>query len=360
MEEEISRLDKSQASNRLAKIMGESTLPNNDDLKLKSPSVKMDSATPQASPSSKTLGDKMQVDGESKSEDANNKTSSDPGDVPIIENKANNTDEKEENKQSSNNESDNKNNENKENNTNNVNSNDNSEKNKNSNDDKNKNNTKDINEDNKISESATDNSLKKESDSAPVNNLIINTKLSNNTSLDDILSRPIIQKVSKTKEGKKRIQPMHISSIPSVTSSSSLPSSALPQSQFTSDRYDFHQSEPRIYHTSSSVPSSGFPILKRKHPGGDGAAINVKKIFSKSEDGEEEKQQFILPTILPLPSIPTILAIPKIPKLIYYKIPHDENLLSSKVIECDNSKSKFFFSSFYNIIIYFIPIYMYN
>jgi len=152
--------------------------------------------------------------------------------------------------------------------------------------------------------------------------------------MDDIFSRPIIQKVTQTKDGKKRIQPMHISNLPSVTPS------ALPQSQFTSDRYNFHQSEPQISQTTSSTPSNGFPILKRKHLSNDGSAANVKKMFFKNDEGESEKQQFILPTLLPLPSIPTILAIPKIPKLIYYKIPHDENLLSTKTIECDNSKSK--------------------
>jgi len=346
MEEEISKHDKLQASNRLAKIMGESILPNGDDLKLKSPSIRMDSSTSTptttttttVTPNSKTA-DKMSVDTESKEASASVDTND-----PNKDNKNINTDDKTTVTITTENEKSNPENKNTGTGT----------------DSDNKNNTSNIGNNtttsnNEEKKSQEQNKDKKDMIAFPTTSKTLPStginNLSNSTihnTMDDIFSRPIVQKVTKTKEGKKRIQPMHISNLPSLSPSVSV----LTQSQFASDRYDFHQPEPRISQTTSTIPTNGFPILKRKHPGDD-TAINVKKIFSKfdggDDGGEEKPQQFILPTILPLPAIPTILAVPKIPKLIYYKIPHDENLLSTKVIECDNSKSKLIKKNILNI-----------
>jgi len=313
MEEEISKLDKTQATNRIAKIMGESILLNNNGLMKNSPrldgstSLALTSApTPTTTPTSinaenqNLVIDKMQVD----TDDTNQNSKKDSISTKDKE-KPNDLDNNNKNKDDKDN------------------------KEKCSNDDIVESKTKLNNVSSIVSSSFAFPSSSSTSVSiANINTL--NSKPKNN--MDDIFSRPIVQKVTQTKEGKKRIQPMHISNLPPVSSSS------LPQSQFTLDRYDFHQPDHQIRQTTSTLPTNGFPILKRKHPNNDdGSVTNVKKIFSKPED-EEEKQQFILPTILPLPTIPTILAIPKIPKLIYYKIPHDENLLSTKIIECDNSK----------------------
>ncbi|ORX75807.1 WD40 repeat-like protein [Anaeromyces robustus] len=347
MEEEISKLDKAQATNRIAKIMGESILLNNNGLMKKSPSLRLDGSTtlaptpaptPTTTPTSANAEnqnlslDKMQADTNNTNQDSKKDNTATDDKKNKSSNDTDNKDKDQDNKDENNNKDD-----------------------KNNKDDANSKEKKDKGK-GKISETveskpkiesittstkittatATASSSSSfgfpssSSTSISINNInTLNPRPKNN--MDDIFSRPIIQKVTQTKEGKKRIQPMHISNLPSVSSSS------LPQSQFTLDRYDFHQPDHQIRQTTSTLPTNGFPILKRKHPNNDGSITNVKKIFTKT-DGEEEKQQFILPTLLPLPTIPTILAIPKIPKLIYYKIPHDENLLSTKIIECDNSK----------------------